>query len=133
MNDVLLIGHILFAIVLIGPVSVAASLFPKLVAQDGQGGAARVVHRITRLYSAGAVLVPVLGIGLAISLDVMDTAWVGVSILLSGVAGVLLWVIVSDQVRALQKPPGHRRQPMLVGLFNACWLAILILMVIKPD
>jgi hypothetical protein len=131
-NDVLLIGHILLAIVLIGPVSVAASLFPKLVAQDGQGGAARLMHRITRVYGTGSIAVPVIGIVLAISLDVMDTAWVGVSILLSGVVGVLIWLLIADQVRALQSPPGHRRMPIMAGLFNACWLVILVLMVVKP-
>ncbi len=132
MNDALLVGHILFAIVIIGPISVAASFFPKLVGQEGQGPAARILHRITRVYGAGAFLVPVIGIALAIKLKVMDTAWVGISILLSGVAGVLLWFVVADQSRALQRPPGSKRMPMIAGLFNACWVAILILMVVKP-
>lgn len=133
MGDVLLIGHILAAVLFVGAVTVAMAMFPRLVAQPGQAPAARVLHRITRVYGVMALLVPGLGFGLAIRDDVLDTAWVGASILLSLAAGLLLWRIVTDQAQALISPPAPRRLPITSGLFALAWVVILVLMVVKPE
>lgn len=133
MGDVLLIGHILAAVLFVGAVTVAMAMFPRLVAQPGQAPAARVLHRITRVYGVMALLVPGLGFGLAIRDDVLDTAWVGASILLSLAAGLLLWRIVTDQAQALISPPATRRLPITSGLFALAWVVILVLMVVKPE
>ena len=132
MGDVLLIGHILAAVLFVGAVTVAMAMFPRLAAQPGQAPAARVLHRITRVYGVLALLVPGLGLGLALEDDVLDTPWVAVSIVLSVVAGLLLWRIVTDQAQALVTPPGSRRLPIAGGLFALTWVAILVLMVVKP-
>lgn len=132
MGDVLLIGHILAAVLFVGAVTVAMTMFPRLAAQPGQAPAARVLHRITRVYGVLALLVPGLGFGLALEDDVLDTPWVGASIVLSVVAGLLLWRIVTDQAQALVTPPGSRRLPIASGLFALTWVAILVLMVVKP-
>lgn len=133
MGDVLLIGHILAAVLFVGAVTVAMAMFPRLVAQPGQAPAARVLHRITRVYGVMALLVPGLGFGLAIRDDALDTAWVGASILLSLAAGLLLWRIVTDQAQALISPPATRRLPITSGLFALAWVVILVLMVVKPE
>ncbi len=132
MGDVLLIGHILAATIFVGAVTVAMAMFPRLVAQPGQAPAARVLHRITRVYGVLALLVPGLGFALALKDDVLDTAWIGASIVLSFVAGLLLWRIVIDQGQALVTPPGPRRLPVASGLFALAWVVILVLMVVKP-
>jgi hypothetical protein len=132
MDDVLLIGHILATVLFVGAVTVAMLLFPRLVAQPGQAPAARVLHRITRIYGVLALLVPGLGFGLALEDDVLDKPWVGASILLSVIAGLLLWRIVTDQAQALVTPPGSRRLPITSALFALTWIAILVLMVVQP-
>lgn len=133
MDDVLLIGHILAAVLFVGAVTVAMAMFPRLVAQPGQAPAARMLHRITRVYGVMALLVPGLGFAIALRQDVLDTAWVGVSILLTVVAALLLWLIVTDQAQALIAPPAKRRLPIASGLFALAWVVILVLMVVKPS
>ena len=132
MGDALLIGHILAAVLFVGAVTVAMAMFPRLVAQPGQAPAARALHRITRVYGVLALIVPALGFWLALDDDVLDTPWVGASILLSLIAGLLLWRIVTDQAQALVTPPGSRRLPITSGLFALMWVTILVLMVLKP-
>jgi hypothetical protein len=133
MDDVLLIGHILAAVLFVGAVTVAMAIFPRVVAQPGQAPAARMLHRITRVYGVLALLVPGFGFAIALREDLLDTAWVGVSILLTLVAALLLWRIVTDQAQALIAPPGGRRLPITSGLFALAWIVILVLMVAKPS
>jgi hypothetical protein len=64
----LLSVHVLAAILTIGPIAVAASMFPRsarlaLTAPDDprKAVAARILHRITRVYTVIGVLVPVFG------------------------------------------------------------------------
>lgn len=68
MKAVLLIVHVVAAIILIGPVTVAASLFPRYArsaahAEPDRVAAPRAVaaamHRITRSYAIPALAVPV--------------------------------------------------------------------------
>jgi hypothetical protein len=132
MDDVLLIGHIVTAVLFIGPVTVATAMFPRLAVQPGQAPAARVLHRITRVYGVLSLLVPAFGFALALRLDVLDTAWVGASILLSLVAAVLLWLIVNDQTEALTTTSVARRLPVVSGMFALAWVVILVLMVAQP-
>ena len=56
MNDVVLIAHVVAAILLLGPVTVAISMFPRLAlaARDGEAGtvgAARTMHATTHTSS----------------------------------------------------------------------------------
>lgn len=132
MGDVLLIGHVLAAMLFVGAMTVAMAMFPRLVAQPGQAPAARVLHRITRVYGVLSLLVPAFGFALALRDDVLDTVWVGASILLTIVAALLVFRIVTDQAQALIAPPGLRRLPIASGLFALIWVAVLVLMVVKP-
>lgn len=132
MEDVLLIGHLVTAVLFVGPVTVATAMFPRLAAQPGQAPAARVLHRITRVYGVLSLLVPAFGFALALRDDLLDTAWVGASILLTLVAAVLLWLIVNDQTQALTTTSVARRLPITSGLFALVWVVILVLMVTRP-
>jgi hypothetical protein len=132
MEDVLLIGHILAAILCLGTVTVAMALFPKLAAQPGQAPAARVLHRITRVYGVLALIVPGLGFGLAFRDDLMGEPWVGISMALTLVGAALVWRVVTDQAQALVTSNPSRRLAITGGLFSLTWVVILILMVVKP-
>lgn len=132
MEDVLLVAHVATAILFIGPVSVATAMFPRL-ASSGDTSAASTMHRMCRTYGALSLLVPALGIVLAIQDDLLDTAWVGTSILLSAIAAAVLWLVVRDQGRTLASGGATpRRLPIAAGAFSAIWVAVLVLMVVRP-
>ncbi|MEJ5919467.1 MULTISPECIES: DUF2269 domain-containing protein [unclassified Corynebacterium] len=68
MNQILIIAHVLTAILLLGPVTVAISMFPKLalaarLGEPGTVGAARTMHAISRTYGMISLIVPLLGFG----------------------------------------------------------------------
>ncbi|MGV9573197.1 hypothetical protein ACWDRX_28640, partial [Streptomyces nigra] len=71
MTKFLLTLHVLAAILAVGPVTVAASMFPpaarRVPAADGavEVGTVRLLHRICRAYAAFGVSVPVLGLATA--------------------------------------------------------------------
>jgi hypothetical protein len=132
MQDVVLIAHIGTAILFIGPATVAAAMFPRRASAADGGPAAGILHRVTRVYGVLSLLVPALGIVLAIDDDVLDTAWVGTSILLSAVAAAVLWLVVRDQSRVIAGSRVPSRLPMTSGLFALLWVVILVLMVVRP-
>ncbi|MEU6732274.1 protease [Streptomyces physcomitrii] len=110
--------HVLAAVLAIGPVTVAASMFPKFwrraQADPGEATARTVLatlHRICRVYAAIGLAVPLLGFATASSLGVLGSAWLIVSIVLTTVAGgVLLLLILPGQENALEAlgvPDGH--------------------------
>lgn len=93
----LLSVHVLAAIVAIGPVTVAASMFPPAaraaLARPGDehsAGIARVLYRICGIYSALGLLVVVFGFFTAQSLDVLGQTWLMVAIALTGLAALVL-------------------------------------------
>ena len=100
MTAVLLSVHVLAAIVLIGPITVAASLFPRYaraeVAQPDQGNLAvlRALHRITSGYAVAALVVPVFGLATAVQLKVLGDPWLITSIALTAIAAALLAVVI---------------------------------------
>lgn len=78
MSAFLLSVHVLAAILTIGPVAIAASMFPRfarlaLAAPDDPkwGAMARVLHRITRVYAVIGLLVPAFGIATGTSIGVV--------------------------------------------------------------
>lgn len=108
---VLLSLHVVAAIVLIGPITVAASLFPRYarlaaasgpadrgpapdrsVTTEGAWAVAAAMHRISRGYAIPALAVPVFGIGVDSALGVLTQSWVIVSMALTALAGLLLAV-----------------------------------------
>jgi hypothetical protein len=100
-TKLLLAVHVLAAIVAIGPVTVAASMFPAAL-RRGDAASLRTLHRISRVYAALGVVVPVFGLATASSLGVLGDAWLIASIALTIVAAAVLGlVILPRQSRAL--------------------------------
>ena len=145
MGKVLLSLHVLAAIVFIGPVTVAVSLFPRYARapSDGATEVVRLLHRISRVYAVLGLSVPVLGIALAARLGVLGDAWVVASLVLTIAAALLLaLVILPAQDRLLASPaePGAvatrlataSRLSMASGVFSLLWAVVVVLMVVRP-
>jgi hypothetical protein len=131
-TKVLLSLHVLAAIIAIGPVTVAASMFPA-VARRGDAHATRLLHRICRVYALLGVAVPIFGLATASSLGVLGDAWLLTSIALTVVAaGLLGLVILPRQQRHLAEPARDARLGMLTGVFNLLWAVVVVLMIVRP-
>jgi hypothetical protein len=155
LNKVLLSAHVAMAIIFIGPITVAASLFPRF-ARDalrnsgpGSGGAAAVLHRITRVYAVLAMAVPALGVVLAARMGVLTDAWVLLSLVATAGAGVVLGALVlpgqrvlmagiaaGNAMSAANEDPRLRRSgrriSMFTGIFSMLWLVVVVLMIVRP-
>ncbi|MEU8650402.1 hypothetical protein [Streptomyces sp. NPDC048737] len=101
MTKFLLAVHVIAAIVAIGPVTVAASMFPPaarraLAAPDDVRAAetVRLLHRICRVYAAVGIAVPAFGFFTASAMGVLGDAWLIGSIALTVVAAIVLVVLV---------------------------------------
>ncbi len=101
MTKFLLVLHVLAAIVAVGPVTVAASMFPPsarraLADPDNQRATetVRLLHRICRVYAALGIAVPVLGMATALSMGVLHDTWLIVSMVLTGIAAAVLLALV---------------------------------------
>ncbi|MFJ3659491.1 hypothetical protein ACIPPM_03370 [Streptomyces sp. NPDC090119] len=149
MTKVLLSLHVLTALIAVGPVTVAASMFPATLRRaqgDGDGDARttlRTLHRICRVYAGIGIAVPLFGLATAGSLGVLGDGWLITSILLTAAAAaVLALLILPAQDRALavatesalpQAPPvAPGRLAMLTGIFNLLWAAVTVLMIVRP-
>ena len=152
MAAVLLSVHVVVAVVLVGAVTIAASLFPRYGRQALAGDAAavpalRLLHRVTRVYAVLSLAVPVLGIATAGSLGVLTDAWVLAAMALTLLAAVVLvGAVLPGQQQLLGTaeggpPPGGtltdvgarvRRLAMASGTFNLVWVVVVVLMVVRP-
>lgn len=151
MTKVLLSVHVLVAILAIGPIAVAASMFPRYARQLSEGedeagraaGVAAVLHRICRGYALFGIAVPVFGFATAAGLGVLTDVWLVVSIALTMVAAaVLAMAILPGQQRVMASadgsaaadapPPPASRLAMLTGVFNLLWTVVVILMIVRP-
>ncbi|MFD9269587.1 DUF2269 family protein [Streptomyces goshikiensis] len=151
MTKFLLAVHVLAAIIAIGPVTVAASMFPAAVRRavaapaDPAGPATvRTLHRICRVYAVIAVVVPVSGFATARSLHVLGSAWLITSIALTALAAVVLGGLVLPRqeatLDALDAPAGPpesadrtaRQLALYTGVFNLLWATVTVLMIIRP-
>ncbi|MFE3737336.1 collagen-like protein [Streptomyces sp. NPDC059134] len=108
MTKLLLSLHVIAAIVAIGPVTVAASMFPPAVrhamaSSDDRSASANValLHRICRVYAVFGVAVPVFGFATAKNMGVLGDTWLIVSIALTLVAAVVLGALVLPRQSAL--------------------------------
>jgi hypothetical protein len=161
MNKFFLTVHILAAILCIGPVTIAAGMFPPIARRtlsadstdnidstDGTGnpdaGGLQVLHRITRIYAWASLAVPVFGFALAGSMQVMDEAWLIVSIVLTLIAAlVLAFLVVPAQAAVLAATDATpevrtgvlskaKQLSMTSGIFSLLWVIVLVLMVVRP-
>lgn len=130
MTKLLLSLHVLAAIIAIGPVTVAASMFPR-----ADPGARPLLHRICRVYSVFGVAVPVFGLATASSLGVLGDPWLIISIVLTGLAAALLGLAVlpaQQQIISGQGAAKPSRLGMLTGMFNLLWAVVVVLMIVRP-
>ncbi|MEV4316661.1 hypothetical protein [Actinocrispum sp. NPDC049592] len=132
MTKFLLAVHVLAAIVAIGPVAVAASMFPAVL-RRGDVAVLRSLNRICRVYAAVGVAVPFFGLATAGSLGVLGDTWLIISIALTAVAAVVLVLLVlPQQHRILADGVAVGRLAMYTGLFNLLWAAVTVLMIVRP-
>ncbi|WP_329565085.1 DUF2269 family protein [Streptomyces sp. NBC_01361] len=147
MTKLLLSLHVLAAVLAIGPVTVAASMFPRALRRiDADPGdheailTLRMLHRICRVYAAVGIAVPVFGFATASSLGVLGSGWLIASILLTAAAAANLALLIlpaqDNALAVVQTPgPGSRsagRLAMLTGVFNLLWATVTVLMIIRP-
>ncbi|WP_234544153.1 hypothetical protein [Streptomyces shenzhenensis] len=149
MTKFLLAVHVLAAIVAVGPVTVAASMFPPaarrvIEAPDDVRAAEtlQLLHRICRLYAVVGVVVPVFGFATASSMHVLGSAWLITSIALTALAAAVLAALVLPRQSALVEGGGGSadgatrqatvRLAMFTGLFNLLWAVVTVLMIVRP-
>ncbi|MFE0802112.1 hypothetical protein [Streptomyces sp. NPDC058812] len=155
MTKILLSLHVLAAIITIGPVTVAASMFPPAARRAvvpvpaaagggtdaGDVGTVRLLHRICRVYAGLGIAVPVLGFATAAAMGVLGDAWLITSITLTAAAaGLLIAFVLPRQEELLEqltdRQPVERartaRLAMFTGLFNLLWATVTVLMIVRP-
>lgn len=156
MTKLLLSLHVLAAIIAVGPVAVAASMFPRALRRAAEGpdaaAALHLLHRVCRVYAAVGIAVPLFGFATASSLGVLGSAWLITAITLTGVAaGVLAFVILPAQQAAISAvdPPTEAaeaggavavagtvavtaRLAAATGVFNLLWATVTVLMIVRP-
>ncbi|TVL90763.1 hypothetical protein [Streptomyces sp. SAJ15] len=103
MTKLLLSIHVIAAILAVGPVAVAASMFPAVARRtlSAPGGVSvsgasslRTLHRICRVYAVLGVVVPAFGLATGNSMGVLGDAWLVTSIALTAVAAAVLVMAV---------------------------------------
>ncbi|QLE75440.1 hypothetical protein FGW37_31090 [Streptomyces rectiverticillatus] len=151
MTEFLLSIHVLAAILVLGPVAVAASLFPRYARQAASGsedegvragGIAALLHRICRGYAVVGIAVPVFGIATAAQLGVLADAWLIASLILTAIAAAILTLaVLPGQANLLARcrgtaetrpPTSAPRLSMLTGVFNLLWAVVVVLMIVRP-
>ncbi|WP_338028195.1 hypothetical protein [Actinomadura graeca] len=141
----LLSVHVLVAILAIGPIAVAASLFPRHVRAAGEPGGRRVaafLHRTCRAYTVAGLAVPVFGVATGARLGVLTDAWLLASVALTAGAAALLALAILPGQRRLLAGAGtddelhvraeSARLAMLTGTFNLLWAVVVVLMIVRP-
>ncbi|WP_024759674.1 DUF2786 domain-containing protein [Streptomyces exfoliatus] len=156
MTEFLLSVHVLVAIVTVGSITVAASMFPRVAlracggggeaAGDGRTegtGTAVLLHRVCTGYAVAGVVVPVFGVATGAQLGVLTDAWLIVSIVLTVIAAALLGLAVLPGQRRLlalaegtsteeEARPAATRLAMVTGIFNLVWAVVVVLMIVRP-
>lgn len=148
MTKFLLAVHVLAAIIAIGPVTVAASMFPAAArrafadASDQNVAVLRTLHRICRVYAVLGVAIPAFGLATASSMGVLGDAWLIISVVLTALAaGILVFLVLPRQDRILADlapiPESDARRlssrlAMYTGMFNILWAIVTVLMIVRP-
>ncbi|MFI5650804.1 hypothetical protein ACIA71_06280 [Streptomyces anulatus] len=148
MTKLLLSLHVLASILAVGPITVAASMFPRYAKPPVPGSegphdhdtrTAAFLHKICRAYAFVGIAVPVLGIATGAQMGVLGDAWLLASIVLTAVAAALLMAMVLPGQRELlmDAPVAERRSAatrlaMTTGIFNLLWATVVVLMIVRP-
>ncbi len=139
-RNIVLVAHIVAAVLFLGPVTVATSLFPRY-ARQGAWSVARALHRISRGYGLATLAIPAFGLWLAARLEYLGLLWINLSLgLFIGAFFLLVGLIVPRQARILAtQPEGDPARADIAtlrassGSFAMVWIVILYLMVAKPS
>jgi uncharacterized membrane protein len=144
-TKILLSLHVLAAIVAIGPVTVAASMFPpaaRRAAPDAAGvGTVALLHRICRVYAGVGLTVPLLGFATAVAMGVLGSGWLVTSIALTAAAaGILVAFVLPRQEELLGRLRSEQdvdrgstaQLAMFTGIFNLLWATVTVLMIVRP-
>ncbi|MEU7565849.1 hypothetical protein [Streptomyces fradiae] len=157
MGKLLLSVHVIAAILAVGSIAVAASLFPRFARlaaaeappeggeEKGKAvGIAAFLHRICRIYAVAGLVVPVFGLATGAHLGVLGDAWLITSMILTAVAAFMLaMAIIPGQERMLTMArtggaavegvgAAAARLGMLTGIFNLLWTVVVVLMIVRP-
>ncbi|MFF7256997.1 hypothetical protein [Streptomyces microflavus] len=162
MTKLLLSLHVLASILAVGPITVAASMFPRYAKPPAPGSegphdhdmrTAAFLHKICRGYAVVGIAVPVLGFATGASMGVLGDAWLLASIVLTAIAAALLMAMVlPGQSELLAEGPGGgpgteagagaptvagqrsaaARLAMTTGIFNLLWATVVVLMIVRP-
>ncbi|WP_405609646.1 DUF2269 family protein [Streptomyces sp. NBC_01511] len=148
MTKLLLSIHVLASILVVGPIAVAASMFPRYArqtAQDGRSAAgAALLHRICSGYAIVGVAVPVFGLATGAQLGVLTDAWLIASIVLTAIAAAILALAIlpgqQSMIEASKEREGEggdtaraaARLAGLTGVFNLLWAVVVVLMIVRP-
>ncbi|MFG3000771.1 DUF2269 family protein [Streptomyces sp. NPDC048340] len=148
MTKLLLSLHVLAAILAIGPITVAASMFPRYArlsaSSDAQETNCRItafLHKICRGYTVVGIAVPVLGVATGARMGVLTDPWLLTSIVLTAAAAALLLTAVLPGQARLLAQPAHAiselrsaaaRLSMTTGMFNLLWAVVVVLMTVRP-
>ncbi|MFV2120591.1 hypothetical protein ACE14D_20000 [Streptomyces sp. Act-28] len=162
MAKLLLSVHVLAAILAVGSIAVAASLFPRFakqaVAEGPEGperpeggeergkaaGIAAFLHRVCRIYAVVGLVVPVFGLATGAQLGVLGDTWLISSMVLTAIAAFMLaMAIIPGQERMLSMArqggaavggleAAAARLGMLTGVFNLLWAVVVVLMIVRP-
>ena len=146
MTKLLLSLHVVASVLAVGPVTVAASMFPRALrrAQEGPEAVAslHVLHRVCRVYAGVGIAVPVFGFATASNMRVLGSAWLVTAIGLTAVAAAVLalWILPAQQAAlggldALEESAVGKTAARLgaaTGVFNLLWASVTILMIVRP-
>ncbi len=109
-TKLLLSLHVLASILAVGPITVAASMFPRYAKPPAPGDdvphdhdlrTAAFLHKICRGYAVVGIAVPVLGLATGAQMGVLGDAWLVASIVLTTIAAALLMSMVLPGQREL--------------------------------
>jgi hypothetical protein len=100
-DKVLLWLHVAAVMFLLGPLTIATTTTPRYI-RSGDVAVLRHLHRTTRIFGLGSLLVFVFGA--ALGRDHLDKPWLTASMTLFIVAVILLVIVERDQRKTIAKP-----------------------------
>jgi hypothetical protein len=135
-DKVLLWLHIAAVMFLLGPLTIATTTTPRYV-RAGDVAVLRHLHRTTRVFGLGSLLVFIFGA--ALGRDHLDKPWLTASMTLFIVAMILLVIVERDQRKSISKLEANESTDVNLGRIGALsstvgviWLIVLALMVWRP-
>ena len=135
-DKVLLWLHVAAVMFLLGPLTIAMTTSARYL-RLGDVAVTRYLHRATRIFGLGSLLVFIFGA--ALGRDHLDKPWLTASMTLFIVGIILVGVVERDQNKSIRKleanEPTDVHRGRIVALSSAVgviWLVVLALMVWQP-